>query len=115
MVALTARLLRDPLPAGFERWHLVVAEGDELETRASEWAGAIVAVERGTLIVGCIDGGQRTFVAGDLLALGWLPLKWMRSIGPGDVSLTAVRRRGNSPSRRFVRVRPGSPVDLING
>lgn len=115
MAQLTPRLLRDPLPSEFERWHLVVAEGAELETRASDWAGAIVAIESGTLVVGCIDGGHRTFVAGDLLALGWLPLKWMRSIGPGDVRLTAVRRRGDSPARRFVRVRPGSPVESIYG
>ena len=74
---------------------------------------------RGTIEVGCVDGGHRTFIAGDLLALGWLPLKWIRNPGPAEARLTAVRRPRHTPDhrppRRFIRVRKGSPLESAGG
>ena len=86
-------LLRGSLPDAFERRRLVIAPGAIQRTAASEWAGALVQVERGTIEVGCLAGGSRTFVAGDLLALGWLELRTVSNPGPDEACLVAVRRR----------------------
>lgn len=72
---LTPRYVHVRLPSGFERWDLIMAAGEEMETEAAEWEDALVTIKAGTLEVGCLDGGHRTFIAGDLLALGWLPLR----------------------------------------
>ena len=95
MVAATdpaASFQRGRLPDGFERWTVVVPRGARRRTSAAEWRGAIVLIERGTVEVGCLMGGRATFVAGDLLALGWLPLKWIRNAGSDEVRIVAVRR-----------------------
>jgi hypothetical protein len=103
---LTAALLRGRLPAAFERWRVVVPPGFELPTTAAEWAGALVLIEQGAIEVDCHSGAFRRFVAGDLLALGWLPLKTIRNPTTEDAALIAVRRRGDvSTRRRFIRVR----------
>jgi len=102
----TAALLRGRLPAAFERWRVVVPPGIERPTSAAEWAGALVLIEQGVIEVDCHSGGYRRFVAGDLLALGWLPLKTIRNPTNEDAALVAVRRRGDvSARRRFIRVR----------
>lgn len=92
-VPVSHALLRGSLPAAFERWRLMIAPGAVQETAASEWAGALVQVERGAIEVCCIAGGCRRFVAGDLLALGCLPLETVRNPGPEEAWLVAVRRR----------------------
>ena len=85
-----ADLDRELGPA-FERWHLVLAPGDVHSTSAEEWAGAFVLIQEGVLQVDCAAGGSETFVAGDQLALGWLPLRILRNAGEGEVRLVAVR------------------------
>lgn len=86
-------LTRSGLPAGFERWSVRIRPGTRRPTTAGEWAGALVLVERGTLEVGCLAGGRWPFRAGDLLALGWLPVVELRCGGDEEVRLVAVRRR----------------------
>ncbi|HYI21741.1 MAG TPA: hypothetical protein VEX62_03800 [Candidatus Limnocylindrales bacterium] len=122
MDELRPRYLHVRLSSGFERWDLVFAPGEERETDAAEWADTLVTIKAGTVEVGCVDGGHRTFITGDLLALGWLPLRWIRNPGPSEARLTAVRRPGHTasrrPTRRFVRVRkgsPGSPLESPGG
>lgn len=90
---LSALLCRPDLPATFERWRVTLAAGDERRTDAAEWAGAFVCIEAGRVEVDCTRGGTRTFEAGDLLALGWLPLRAIRNAGPAEASILAVRRR----------------------
>ncbi len=97
-------LVRDELPAEYERWRLELAAGVDRPTDAGEWAGALVLIEQGVLEVDCAAGGSRTFVAGDLLALGWLPLVRLRSVGREPVRLLAVRRREARPSTPFLHV-----------
>lgn len=86
-------LSRADLPPAFERWRLVLAPGARRLTSPSEWEGALVVVERGSVTVGCGGGGSRSFVTGDLLALGWLPVRSLGNVGAQDAWLLAVRRR----------------------
>jgi hypothetical protein len=93
------------LPPGFERWRLEIGPLTERPTHAREWAGAIVLVESGVLEAICELGGFRRFVAGDLLALGWLPLVRLRNPGREPVRLVAVRRRGHVSTAPTLDVR----------
>jgi hypothetical protein len=77
----------------FERWRVSIPAGASRPTSPAEWADAVVLVERGTLEVTCIGGASARFGAGSLLALGWLPVGRLRSPGPQEVELLAVRRR----------------------
>lgn len=97
-------LTRPDLPPRFERWEEELPAGSSRPTSAGEWAGALVRIESGTLEVACMARGHATFHAGDLLALGWLPIVEMRSIGPEPVRLVAVRRRGAEPREGYLRV-----------
>ncbi|MDP8904702.1 MAG: hypothetical protein M3N29_05205 [Chloroflexota bacterium] len=97
-------LLQPRLPAGFDRWRLSLPAGAERATSAQEWAGALVMVEQGTIEVSCVAGGRCRFVAGDVLALGWLPLKALRNPGPGVMQLVAIRRRGDRPTTVFLHL-----------
>lgn len=94
-----AWLTRAHLPDGFERWEMTIPAGHSLPTAAEEWAGALVRVETGTLEVECLAGGHETFHAGDLLALGWLPVVELRNVGEEQLRLLAVRRDSGSPLR----------------
>ncbi len=87
--------LRD-LPAAFERFRVTLASGDSLATRADDWAGCLVLVERGAVEVECAAGGRRSFAAGDLLAPAWLRICMLHNPGTVEVSLLAVHRRGDS-------------------
>ncbi|CAN5611297.1 hypothetical protein BH23CHL7_BH23CHL7_07360 [soil metagenome] len=88
-----ARLLRrDDLPPWFERWHVEFAPLEQRSTSAEEWDGAVVLVERGRLEVDCETGGRRTFGAGDILALGALPLRRLANRGESVTRLVAIRR-----------------------
>ena len=100
----TPRLLHGALPPALERWRVALAPGTERPTDAAEWAGALVVVESGRIEVGCMAGGHRTFVAGDMLALGWLPLSTLRNPGRETVRLVAVRRRGQLATDPFLDV-----------
>jgi hypothetical protein len=102
--ALAVLLARPDLPPGFERWQVVLEPGDERATEPAEWAGALVLVERGLVEAVCRAGGHRTFRAGDLVALGWLPLRLLRNPATEVASIVAVRRRGKPPSRDYLRI-----------
>lgn len=97
-------LQRRQLPAGFERWRVQLRAGDQRATDAAEWAGAMVLVEQGRLQVDCLAGGSRTFVEGDLLVLGWLPLRRLRNVGTNEVRLLALRPLGRRPKHSLLRV-----------
>jgi hypothetical protein len=100
-----ARLVTRPdLPRTFERWQLELAPGAERRTAAAEWAGALVLLAAGRLEVDCRVGGRHTIEAGDLLVLGWLPLRVLRNPGRVPVRLVAVRRRGDRPTAGLLRV-----------
>ena len=101
---LVELVTRPDLPSTFERWQLVLAPGVEQRTDPGEWAGALVLVEHGRLAVHCRAGGHHTFEAGDLLVLGWLPLRTLRNPGGGPVRLVAVRRPGDRPTGGLLRV-----------
>jgi hypothetical protein len=77
----------------YEERRLVIPAGEELASSADEWADALVLIQRGSLEVECLAGAKRTFDAGAMLCLDWLPLRVLRS--PGDVPtlIVAVRRR----------------------
>jgi predicted enzyme related to lactoylglutathione lyase len=99
------RLLERPdLTAAFERWRVVLPPGSERPTSAEEWSGAVVLVQAGALEVECLAGGRRTFAAGDLLVLGWLPLRSLRNVGLTEVRLLCVRRAGDRPRDAFLEV-----------
>jgi hypothetical protein len=87
----------------FQAWNLSLAPGATRATTAAEWAGALVVVECGTLRVDCLAGASITFIAGDHLALGWLPVQRLHNVGSDEMRLVAVRRDS------------GSIVDSING
>lgn len=97
-------LQRPRLPAGFERWRVELGVGRQRPTEAAEWAGAIVLVEQGRLRVECLAGGSRTFSEGDLLVLGWLPLRRLTNVGSNDVRLLAMRPIGRRPKDALLRV-----------
>ena len=97
-------LTRPDLPEAFERWEVIVPARSTRPTTAGEWAGALVRVLAGTLEVGCELGGSETFRAGDLLALGWLPIVELRNHGEVPVRLVAVRRRGATPRTAYLHV-----------
>ena len=81
-----------PLPDGFERWSVSLAPGELKASAAAEWSGALIVVDRGEVEVGCFAGSSATFVAGDVLALSCLPLRWLRNLGPEEARIVAVRR-----------------------
>ena len=101
---LAARLTAPNLPPSFDRWQVVVPPGTARPTSAAEWAGCLVLVEDGNIEVECLAGGHRSFSAGDLLALGWLPLRTIRNVGDGEARLLAVRRHGRLPAEPFLHV-----------
>jgi len=92
---LRARLLRDDLAPTFTRWRVTLPPGSAMPTRAHSWNGVLVLVEQGSLEVECIAGGRQTFKRGDLLALGWLPLRTLHNPGPSPTMLLAMRRAGH--------------------
>jgi len=107
LLTLVATLERDALEPSFERWQVVLAPGSKQPMSASEWDGAVVLVECGTVELRCGSGDRRTFSAGDLLALGWLNVTSLGNPGSQPVRLLAVRRRsaarGESRATRFRR------------
>lgn len=90
---LDAPLARDAFPAAFQRWRVTLAPGERRPTSAAEWADTFVFVEAGALVVDCAAGGRRAFRKGDVLVLGWVPLRTLHNPGIDPVTLLAVRRR----------------------
>jgi predicted enzyme related to lactoylglutathione lyase len=99
-------LARPDLPAGFRRWRVVLAPRSARPTSGDEWANSIVLVEQGILEVECDAGGRRTFGAGDLLVLGWLPLRRLHNSGDVAVRLLAVRRTSDEFHRSIASAQP---------
>jgi hypothetical protein len=93
LLALVAALERDALEPSFERWQVVLPPRSQWPTSASEWDGAVVLVESGAVELGCDSGDRRTFMAGHVLALGWLNVTSLGNPGSEPVRLLAVRRR----------------------
>ena len=81
-----------PLPRGFERRTVSLAPGELRASGAAEWSGALIVVDAGTVEVGCFAGASATFVAGDVLALSCLPLRWLRNPGADEALIVAIRR-----------------------
>lgn len=106
---LAEALGRSDLSPAFERFRVSVAPGERRPTRPEEWAGCVVLVERGAIEVDCDAGGMRSFSTGDLLALGWLPIRTLRNPGAEDACLLAVRRRGHRTTEPFLHVTGGEP------
>lgn len=99
-----AFLEREELPDAFERWETEIPPHGARPTAPAEWAGALVGIRQGTLDVVCEAGGHERFDAGDLLALGWLPIVELRNRGTEAVRLVAVRRRGPPPTAAYLHV-----------
>ena len=87
-----AAVLRADRPPAFESWRLALKPGEERLTDAAEWSDALVLIERGVIEVHCRAGGWRAFRAGDILALGCLPLRAIRNPGKTHAKVVAVRR-----------------------
>jgi len=104
--ALAALLGRPNLPPGFERWRSVLEPRSERPTNPAEWAGALVLIESGVVEAVCRAGGQRTFQAGDLVALGWLPITRLRNPSDGPTRILALRRTGAAPTEQYLRIVP---------
>jgi Cupin domain len=81
------------LPAAFERRSVVVPPGDSRPYDRTEWQGAIVVVEHGTVELECVRGGRRRFERGDVLWLDGLPLRALHNPGEQDAVLVAIARR----------------------
>ena len=81
-----------PLPRGFERWTVYLGSGEVRPSGAAEWSGALIVVDAGTIEVGCFAGSRATFVAGDVLALSCLPLRWLRNPAADEARIVAIRR-----------------------
>jgi hypothetical protein len=98
------RRLRDVVePSGqpdrFERRRHVLGPGVERPSDRAEWADTIVLIERGRLEVCCEAGARVIYEEGDLLPLGWLPLRALRNPGMAEMRLIAIRRRPSPRSR----------------
>lgn len=104
---LVEALGRPDLPPSFERFRVVLAPGEQRPTHAADWTACLVLIERGTIEVDCDAGGMRSFLAGDLLALGWLPIRTLRNPGVGEACLLAVRRRGPRWPAAVIMPSPG--------
>jgi hypothetical protein len=101
------------LSPSFERRAISVAPGSARAYVESDWADALVVVERGEIELECLDGGRQRFVTGDSLWLCDQPLKLIRNPGDEPALLVAVSRR---PARLtlFMAVSKKSPHGPIS-
>jgi hypothetical protein len=107
--ALAVLLARPDLPPGFERWRCVLQPRSERPSDPAEWAGALVLIESGVVEVTCRAGGHRSFRAGDLIALGWLPIASLRNPSDEATRMIALRRIGPPPTEDYLRILPFRP------
>lgn len=70
-----------------------VEPGRALPYVASDWADAVVVLERGEIVVEASDGDHRWFEGGDVLCLADMPLVALHNHGDVDAVLVAVSRR----------------------
>jgi hypothetical protein len=87
-----AALFRGPLPEGFSRRVIRVADGLEVSPHASCRPDTIVVVEEGELEVECRAGTCRRFGRGSMIPIARLPVAHLRSVGPDPLVLVAVSR-----------------------
>ena len=66
--------------------------GGERPYDASEWAGALVIVDRGEVELECVDGDRPRFAGGAVLWLAGLPVRELRNPGSEPAVLIAVSR-----------------------
>jgi hypothetical protein len=86
-------------PDGFVLREVTIEVGADRAYDPGEWAGAIVVIEAGELVVECLDGDRVGFTDGAVIHLDALPLRTLRNAGPCPLRLSAMsRRRGPSPS-----------------
>jgi hypothetical protein len=71
---------------------LSLSPGEVRPSEAAEWSGALIVVDAGTVEVGCFAGARATFVAGDVLALSCLPLRWLRNPAADEARIVAIHR-----------------------
>ncbi|WP_433361938.1 hypothetical protein [Streptosporangium sp. CA-115845] len=76
----------------FRRREVVLACGEVRDHDASAWHDAIVWVRGGEVELETTDGTRQRFGVGAMLCLAGLPLRVLRSPGPGAVTLVAIRR-----------------------
>ena len=81
------------MAAAFDVRVVELPPGGERASRAAEWRGALVVVDRGEIELDCACGSRRRFARGAVLSLGGLPLRGLRNPGPEPAVLVAVRRR----------------------
>ena len=70
----------------------MLAAGCERRYERSEWADAIVLVERGEIELECLGGTRSRFATGALLCFDSLPLRTLRNAGGEAALLFAVAR-----------------------
>jgi hypothetical protein len=71
-----------------------VAVGPDRPFREVEWRDALVIVEQGEIELEGASGARCRFGPGDVLWLGGLPLRALRSSGAEPAVLVAVSRAG---------------------
>ena len=77
----------------FLKREVVVLPGAARMYEAHVWRDALVAVKTGSIELQTRNGVRRTFVAGDVLWLAGLPLRWLRNPGPKPAVLEASLRK----------------------
>jgi hypothetical protein len=101
------------LPPRFEVALVTIAPGRERTFDPTEWADALVVVERGEIELECAHGGPLRFVAGELLWLCGLGARTLRNPGSRPAPIAAVRRtrgRGQGQRGMAVHLAGGRPV-----
>ena len=100
------RFLGRVVPASFVHRVVTIPAGCARPYEAEEWRDAIVVVDRGEVELEALDGERQRFVAGALVWLDGVLLRWIRS-GPEEAAiLVAVCRRPDRVSARLARRRP---------
>lgn len=91
-------MFRVPRPSWVQRRALVIAAGASHPYVPSEWADALVTVERGCVDLIARDGESHRFESGAMLFLAGLSLRGLRNPGREDAELVAISRQSDSLS-----------------
>jgi hypothetical protein len=86
-------LLGRPLPPWAGVRLLAIGPGCRHAYDPDEWTGALVVVERGTLVLEAVGGCCVPFGQGAMLPLGAVSLRAIHNPGPGVTVLSALSRR----------------------
>lgn len=87
-------------PTRLVRRVVTLAPGDVMAYDEAAWLDAIVFLDSGDIVLECVRGQTRRFVAGHILFLAGLPLRWIRNPGEVEARLVAVARlRGQERSQ----------------